>query len=96
MSVALDNRRQQVHSDAVPEKKGNGFDSSIYQQRTDRATRFFYVRTAFVRLQWRALVGKPSGLPVAVGTGLSTLLCARLPYLTVSGGSSTTNGGHYA
>lgn len=84
------------YSGHVPEKKGAEFDSSTYQQRTYRATRFFYVRNAFVRLQWRALVGVPSGTPVAVGTGLSTLSCARLPHLTVSSGSSTTNGGRNA
>jgi hypothetical protein len=88
--------RMMHYNHYVPKKKGNGFSDSIYQQRTYRATRFFYVRNAFVRLQRRALAGVPSGTPVAVGTGSLTPPCARHPHLAMSGGSSTTNGGHHA
>jgi len=32
------------YASAVPEKKGNGFDSPTYKKRTGRAMRLFYVR----------------------------------------------------
>lgn len=95
-TLGIDAGLQPEYSKCVLEKKRTGFGDSNYQRRTAAIKRFFYVRTALVRLQWRALVGIPSGMPVAVGTGSPTPSCARLPHLAMSSGSSTTNGGHIA
>lgn len=92
----LDDKLRQAYSNQVPEKKGAWGESQNILQRTTASKRLFFVRTAFVRLQWRALVGVPSGTPVAVGAGLSTLPCARHPRLRARSGSPTTYGGSLA
>lgn len=81
----------------VADKEAAGFGDSTYLRRTAAIKRFFFVRTTSVRPQWRALVGIPSGMPVAVGTGSPTPLCARLPHLAMKGGFiSATYGGPHA
>lgn len=55
-TIALARCQQTEYSPYVPDKEGNGFDSSTTQKRTDRALRFFYVRMpscALYERRWR-------------------------------------------
>jgi hypothetical protein len=61
----------QEYSKSVPEKKGNGFDSSNCMRRTTANRRYFFVHTTCVSYERRWWGG--FGLPVSVCTGLSTL-----------------------
>lgn len=56
LPAALARRRRRAYASDVPEKEGNRYGSLKSQKRTDRATRFFYVRMpscAFNERRWR-------------------------------------------
>lgn len=74
---------------SVSETTDARFDSLNHVSAQPRRAAFLCVSPQCASFYGRALVGKPSGLPGAYVTGLSTLPCARSPHLTVGRGLNT-------
>lgn len=81
------------YSEPVAKKEAIWGESQKSMRRTTATKRLFFVRTAYVRLQWRALVGASSDAQVTLYACLSTLLCARHLRLRAKDGKSTVQGG---
>lgn len=75
-----------VHTCAVANTNATWFDSQNVPRRMTAARRYFYVRTLLRTLFGRAIAGRAHALPVPLDAGLSTLLSARPPHLTVGRG----------
>ena len=88
-------RLTDVNRDAYPadvaETTATGFGDLTIYRRTTAAVRFFYVRvpSRASTINGRALVGRPSGLPVSDRAGSPTLPCARSPHLAMGSGIRT-------
>jgi len=74
------------YTSLVPETTDTGFDSLNHVSAQPRQAVFLCAPPSCASFYGRALVGKPSGLPGAYVTGLSTLPCARSPRLTAGSG----------
>lgn len=75
----------------VPEKEGNEFDSSTCTRRTGRAMRHFFVRNAYARPHWAAMVGRLLPAGYLVRRSVNPAICCP-PRLTAGSSSTTVQG----
>lgn len=94
--AALARRRRRAYASDIPEKEGNGFDSLNTSKRTDRATRFFFVRMLLrvsYERRWRGGL-RACWFPL-VYQSVNPTTC-RSPRLTAGRGVTTHQGGSHA
>lgn len=72
----------------VPEKEGNEIGNSTCTRRTSRAMRHFFVRNAYARPQWAAMVGRLRPAGYLVRRFSNPAICC--PPRLETGRSSTT------
>lgn len=75
-----------AYTQAIAETAATRFDSRNHTSAQPRLAAFLCVSPSCASFYGRALAGEPNGSPGACVTGLSTLLCARSPHLTVGSG----------